>query len=230
MSETARFCSAGEPQSPAPRQTLRQGRRTKQPVLLPDPDGGGAEDIIEYDIKVSLLGNRLIRGYLSIPFGLFGALLVFLAVVGKGLKDNYAFWFVFLFMVISLIVILLIMEGAYDLHIRLDSKGVCIQTREKQAGRITAVVILNGLLGLFSSNSSSYTSGYAAMSQLDTYVVWRHIKKAAFFPHGPYIRVKAGIFAEDKADIFCTRENYAAVAQFVRRHLPKNAKLRGEPL
>lgn len=165
---------------------------------------------IEWDIKVPIFKNRLIISQLVLALGIPFALLLLMMII---MQAYYGAILIAVAFVLTFILVLIIFKGTYDLHIKIDGKGILYRNQNNQAKRIKKLSTLTFVMGFFTKNPSAAGAGLLAGSKTEIFVKWKSIKKIKYIEKQKLIMIK-GEFAQNIA-LFCMDENYGSVKKLI---------------
>jgi len=165
---------------------------------------------IEWDIKVPIFKNRLILKQLGLALGIpFGLLLIVMMIV----QAYYGAIMIAATLLLTLIIVMIVFRGTYDLHIKINEKGILYKNQNDQAKRIKSLSILTFIMGLFAKNPSSAGAGLLAGSRTELFIKWKSIRKTKYIDKQKLIMIKGG-FAQNIA-LFCTEENFSSIKKYI---------------
>lgn len=171
---------------------------------------------LKWERSVSLFSNLVIlKGLifaLVIPFGLLILIILWFSEGDLFHSDAiYALYLIGVLLVLTILIIIGIYGGKYSAGFIIDEKGILNYTQRKQAKKNKFINNLLILIGLFSRTPTATGLGLLAESKQEMFIPWNHIKKVRYYPKQYTIVIK-GRFAE-KVAVFCTKNNYAEVAE-----------------
>jgi hypothetical protein len=175
---------------------------------------------LQWEIYVPIFRNRYILKGLALAVGLpFGIVIAVIIITAKGdifgTDAKYALGLIVALFLLTFLLIMIVYGGKYAPGFIIDETGIVNYTQEKHAKRGK---IINGLavaLGLFSGNLTAAGAGMIAQSRQVVRLKWKSIRKVKYDPQRHTILVRGGFLK--KIAVFCTPENYAQVAAFVRQ-------------
>lgn len=173
------------------------------------------KEIMDWHISVPIFRNTVILKQLGIaigiPFGILALVIGFSS--GKSVYTLYALGLIGALLLFSWLLIMLIYRGKYDAEFVLDAKGVICRTQTGQAKKNRALNTLTVIMGLLAGKPAVTGAGLMAQSRQEVYMRWKNVTKVKYKPKSYVILLRAGWI--DNIALFCTRENYTAVEQFV---------------
>ncbi len=170
---------------------------------------------IDWTISVPIFRNPLIMKQLGLAIGIPAALVVILLLflTDRDVYTFYAislvaalFFFTWLFMMV-------VYRGKYDAEFALDEKGALCQTQPKQAQKNRIVNTLTVLVGFLSGKPATAGAGMLAATRQRVLLRWERLTKIKYYPRSHIILLRSGPM--DNIALFCTRDNYPMVEQFV---------------
>ncbi|MEL7588954.1 MAG: hypothetical protein AAGU19_19740 [Prolixibacteraceae bacterium] len=165
---------------------------------------------IEWNIRIPIFRNPVILRQLALAVGIpFGLLLVFLAIV----KAYEGLILVAGLLVLAYLFMLMTRGGKYDAGFSLDKTGIRNCTMKKQARKNRIINMLTVVAGFLSGKPAVAGAALLAQSRQDILVRWSSIKKVKMHTRTCTVMINAG-FGKNIA-VFCTPENYTAVASFI---------------
>ncbi|MGE4273644.1 MAG: hypothetical protein AB7E31_12360 [Desulfitobacterium sp.] len=162
--------------------------------------------IFKHSLIVKQLGLAI-----GIPFGLV-ALIIGLTS-GKSIYTLYALGLIAALLFFTWIFIMLIYRGRYEAEFVLDENGVLCRTQAKQQRINRRINTLTIVLGLLSGKPSVAGAGMLAQSRQEVFLQWQRISKVKRDPRRQVIILWSGRM--EQIALFCTRDNYLQVEQFV---------------
>lgn len=169
---------------------------------------------IEWNIRVPILRNSIIMKQIAIAIGIpFGLLILFLIIV----KAIYALVVIGALFLFTYLYILVVWGGKYDVGFQINNVGVHHFTLKSQAKKNFITNTITVILGLLSGKPAVSGAGMIAQSKQNVLIKWSSISKVKFIPKKKTVMIRAG-FTENIA-LFCTPENYTAVASFIQTKL-----------
>ena len=157
----------------------------------------------------------------GIPFGI---LIIILLIISW--NDPYAFYglgLIIAVLFLSWLFLRVVYRGKYDAEFILDGEGVLYQTELRQSKKNRIVNSLAVVLGLLSGKPTGAGAGILAGSREKVFLRWDRLTRVKYKPNSYTILLRAGM--AENIGVFCTRDNYHPVEQFVRektKHLPGN--------
>lgn len=169
---------------------------------------------IEWNIRVPILRNSIIMKQIAIAIGIpFGLLILFLIIV----KAIYALVVIGALFLFTYLYILVVWGGKYDVGFQINNVGIHHFTLKSQAKKNFITNTITVILGLLSGKPAVSGAGMIAQSKQNVLIKWSSISKVKFIPKKKTVMIRAG-FTENIA-LFCTPENYTAVASFIQTKL-----------
>ncbi len=177
---------------------------------------------LQWEILVPIFRNSFIlRGLgmaIGLPFGVLALVILFLSkgdIMGTDAK--YALALIGFILGLSFIVTIMVYGSYYAAGFILDEIGITNYTQEKQAKKNKAISRLAITLGLLRGNLAAVGTGLISESRQIMQINWDGVRKVFYYPKNNTIIVKGG-FAE-KIWVFCLKENYEEVSDFIRGHI-----------
>lgn len=170
---------------------------------------------IQWQISVSIIKNSVIVKQLGIAIGLpFGLVILIIGVnSGNSLDTLYALGLIGAMLLFTWLLIMAVYRGKYDTEFLLDDKGAVCRTQAKQARKNRIINTLTAVFGLISGKPAVAGAGILAQSRQEVFLRWSHITKVKYKARSLTILLRGG-WTEQIA-LFCTKENYTHVKQFV---------------
>lgn len=180
------------------------------------------QEQIQWKMNVPIFKNNLILKQLGLAIGIpFGILILFLIIVTKAsIYALYSVGIIIALLFLTWIFVLIIYGGKYNVEFSLDSKGVLSKTQANQRKKNKIINGLTFILGLLSKKPTVAGTSILAESRQEVFIPWKQISKVNYIAKTQTILLK-GDFAENIA-LFCTRDNYPIVEEFVIRKTQKN--------
>lgn len=169
-----------------------------------------------WQITVPIFRNSIILKQLGlalgIPFGLLAMIL--LLTSGKSIYTLYALGLIAALLFLTWLFMMVFYRGNYEAEFFLDEKGVLCRTQAGQQKKNRLVNFMALVMGLFSGKPTVAGAGLLAQSRQEVFLGWKQIRKVTYKPGSLSILMRGG-WTESIA-IFCTKENYPAVEQYVK--------------
>lgn len=179
---------------------------------------------MEWDIRVPIFRNRLIRRQLGLaiglPFGILALVLILVTKEGQWRYTLYALGFIGLLLVLTALLLLIVYGGKFHLVFFLNEKGISSGWHPDQRKRNHLINTLAFWGGLASGKPTVAGAGALAESRQETFIKWKSVRKINCDPTHFTVYVKGG-FGESAA-VFCTPENFSAAAAYIRNRIPHN--------
>lgn len=178
---------------------------------------------IEWEIGVPLATNRRMLGQMALAFGLAVVIaygLVAIALVAQGeWKALLPLAIAFAaagagFYVLGLLIMLLVFGNRMSMRFRVDSRGVAAIVVDRRARTLNRVAIVAGAL---TGKANVAGAGLIARSGEEVETGWPGIRNAVFDPRRQAIALRNRW--RTIVVLYCTRDNYDAVAAAVRANL-----------
>jgi hypothetical protein len=183
---------------------------------------------IQWERKVPFYKNRFIlRGILfsvGIPFGGMLALVIILLkgnIIGSDAKYIIAMIGVFSFL--CTLLALTLSCSRYAPGFIVDEEGIVNFIQKKQAKKNKVYNLILVIFGLFRGSYNTTGIGLAPQTKKVMKLEWKDMRKARYFPKQYAIMVKGG-FTETLV-VFCTKGNYEAVVQKIKKKMNPYAKI-----
>jgi len=194
------------------------GKELKEPAIE------NKKSCIKWETYIPLYTNPVILKDLGKAIGIpFGILILFLLWISKGdifgSDVKYAFFIIGLMFFLTFLLTIALYGGKYAPGFIVDDKGVTNYTQDKQRKRNK---LINGLLVFFGLMGGNYTAagaGFIADSRQVMKIHWKNVRYAKYDPKRHTIIIKGGI--AEKIAVFCTKENYSEVEEFIKMKLEK---------
>lgn len=195
-------------QSQAPRPT--SGEQAQGSVAAKQMPGK-----ISWNIGVPIFRNPVILKQLGLAIGIpFGLLTIILPLVsGKSVYTLYGLCLIAALFFFTWLFIMIVYRGRYEAEFVLDDKGALCRTQAGQAQKSRIVNALTVVLGLLSGKPAVAGAGILAQSKQQVFIRWNRLTRVKYRPRSHTILLRGG-WTENIA-LFCTRENYPGVEQFV---------------
>ncbi|MDD2362060.1 MAG: hypothetical protein PHV32_04825 [Eubacteriales bacterium] len=114
-----------------------------------------------WELKVPIFKNGLILKQMGIAIGIpFGVLILFLLFI----KAWYALILIGLTLLLTVLMILILFRGTYDVRYVINREGVSCHTQEKQQNRVRRLAFTTLILGLLRGNLTVAGAGLLADS------------------------------------------------------------------
>ncbi|MBI3097291.1 MAG: hypothetical protein HYY93_03460 [Planctomycetes bacterium] len=235
-----RFCSrcgvaagavaASVPASPPPALAMPAAPMPyPSPAAPPALPATAPADVLAWQIDVSVLGNRLMRGSLvkgclltaALSATLLGAIFGFssgepvVALQAAGL----AVAAVFVLFGLGFGGYLLLIGFYQPIAYRLDEDGVTMLNASRVAKGIHRTAVIAGLLG---GNLAVAAAGASAERSETRSCSWKEARTVEDHPSDLTLVVRGGLL--DTVQVFCTTENYAQVRNFILARTPHAAR------
>lgn len=174
---------------------------------------------LQWQIAVPIFRNTVILKQLGLAIGLpFGLLMLILLILGRGQQDTwYALGLIALLLVSTVLLVLLLYHGRYEVQFTLDQKGALGCTTPRWAKRSRAVNTATVVLGALSGKPAVMGAGVLAQQGQQVFLQWSHIETVTLHPKSSTILLRSGWM--QPLALFCTASNYPAVQQFVKTHI-----------
>lgn len=174
------------------------------------------EEKIQWQISVPIFKNNLILKQLALAIGIpFGILIFVLIVLTKGsMYTVYSVGMIIGLLVFTWIFILIVYRGKYDVEFLLDSKGLLYKNQGHQMKKNAIINGLTFFLALLSRKSTLAGTSILAQSKQEIFISWKEVTKIRYKANSKTILLKAGLL--DNMALFCTKENYSMVEEFIR--------------
>ncbi|MGI1660177.1 MAG: hypothetical protein ACRKFN_14650 [Desulfitobacterium sp.] len=170
---------------------------------------------ISWQSSVPIFKTGVIVKQLGFAVGIpFGLIALFIGLTsGKSNDTIYALGLVGALLFLSWIFVLLVYGGRYQVEFVLDEKVVLCRTQPKQHRINRTINTLTVMLGLLSGKPSVAGAGMLAESRQEVFLQWQRISKVKRDPRRQIIILWSGRM--EQIALFCTRDNYLQVEQFV---------------
>lgn len=170
---------------------------------------------LEWDIRVPIFKNSIIMKQIGLGIGIpFGILLTVLFIMSFSSRDSlYGLYLVLILLGLTVILVLILFNGTYDVSYKIDKEGITCRNQQKQTKRIKTMSKITFFAGLFTGNVTAAGAGLLAGSKTNSFIRWRNVRKFKHKPKNRAIMISDGYL--DNIAIFCTEENYEAVRDYV---------------
>ena len=169
-----------------------------------------AMDELRWEMRVPIFKNSLILKQMGVAIGIpFGTLILFLFII----KAWYALVLIGLTILLTLLIILLLFHGTYDVRYVINRQGVSCHTQNKQKKLVRRLAFITFFLGLLKTNPTSAGVALLSASGTDIHIAWNRIGKVKYMEQTKTIRLYGGY--GESITLFCTKENYIDV----KRHI-----------
>ena len=167
-------------------------------------------DELRWDLRVPIFKNSLLLKQMGIAIGIsFGALILFLFII----KAWYALILISLTILLTLLMILLLFRGTYDVRYVINRQGIYCHTQEKQKKLVRRLTFITCILGLLRANPTAAGAGLLSALGTDIHIPCNRIRKVKYMEQKKTIRLYGGY--GESITLFCTKENYIDV----KRHI-----------
>ncbi len=182
--------------------------------------------VVQWQNAVPIFRNTVILQQLGLAIGLpFGLLTVVLLLTGRGQQDTwYALGLIALLLVGTVLMILLLYHGRYEVQFTLDQKGALECSAPRWAKRSRAVNTATVVLGALSGKPAVMGAGVLAQQGQQVFLQWSHIETVTLHPKSNTILLRSGWM--QPLALFCTAANYPAVQQFVKSHVKPGCRIK----
>lgn len=171
-----------------------------------------AMDELRWEMRVPIFKNSLILKQMGVAIGIpFGTLILFLIII----KAWYALILIGLTLLLTIVLILLLFHGTYDVRYVINRQGISCHTQEKQKKLVRRLAFITFFLGLLRANPAAAGAGLLSASGTDIHIPWNRIRKVKYMEQKKTIRLYGGY--GESITMFCTKENYIDV----KRHIYK---------
>lgn len=156
---------------------------------------------------------------IGIPFGLVALIIMFTS--GRSVYTLYAMGLIGTLLLSTWLFIRVVYGGKYEVEYILDERGVVCRTQTKQGKKNRIINTLTVALGFLSGKPAVAGAGMLAQARQEVFLKWNGVRKAAYKPKSRTILLRGG-WTEHIA-LFCTKENYSMVEQFVMKREADNS-------
>lgn len=172
-------------------------------------------DKVEWLISVPIFRNSLILKQLGLALGIPFGIIILVIIFGsdRNIYTLYALSLIGLLLFLTWLLIMIVYRGKYDVEYLLDDRGAYCRTQKKQAKTSRRINGLTVALGLLSGKPSAAGAGMLAQSRQNQFLKWNSITKVKYKPKQDVIILRGGW--TENITLFCSKENYAQVAQVV---------------
>jgi len=122
----------------------------------------------------------------------------------------YALGLVGLIVFLVIIVLLVVYRSRYEVHFRIDSRGVSWTTRRGTRRKNAVINELLFFLGLFSGKPGAVGIALLGESQQTWSMSWKGVREVKVYPRQRVVMLKG---SWKKMHIYCTPENYETVVK-----------------
>jgi len=169
-----------------------------------------AMDELRWEMRVPIFKNSLILKQMGIAIGIpFGALILFLFII----KAWYALILIGLTILLTIVLILLLFRGTYDVRYVINQRGISCHTQEKQKKLVRRLAFITFFLGLLKINPTAAGAGLLSASGTDIHIPNNRIRKVKYMEQKKIIRIYGGY--GESITLFCKKENYIDVKRHV---------------
>ncbi len=184
------------------------------------------EDIISWDIDVSLLTNKHIAKQIVLVFSLailFTITIIFLIELFSGsITPDFLIALAKIFLLLTAIItvltilgVFLAMGNRYSYTFTLDpQKGISERPQTRQRSKNFIINSLLVLLGLLAKNPTAAGTGILSQSRQEQFVNWKSINAIKTDPRNRAITLKRN--RRTLMVVFCHPDNYETVAGLIR--------------
>ncbi len=174
-----------------------------------------------WQINVPIFKNILILKQMLIAIGIpFGAVILFLLfnAIRSGSKDAYyGIGLILLLFGSGIILLMVAFGGQYAVAFDMDEKGITCKSQDRYRKKSKVIGFLTVIFSIFSKNPTAAGAGILSQTRHTVRIKWSDIQKVKFYPKHRTILVKEN--ALNSLGIFCTKENYKAIENFVKQRL-----------
>lgn len=175
---------------------------------------------LQWEIYVPIFRNRYILRGLALAVGLpFGLVVAFIIIAAggdiAGTDAKYALLLLAALFLLTFLLIVIVYGGRYAPGFIVDETGIVNYTQAQHAKRNKVINGITVALGLFSGNLTASGAGMIAQSRQVARLKWGSVRNVKYDPKRHTILVQGGF--SEKIAVFCTPENYAQAAAFVRQ-------------
>lgn len=121
------------------------------------------------------------------------------------LKAYYGVLLILLTLFLTVILVLLVFRGSYDVRFVIDQKGILCANQTHQRKRVKRLSLITVLLGLIARNPTAAGAGMLSGTSTEVFIPWKRIRKVKHLEKQKSMMLYGG-FSENIA-VFCTREN-----------------------
>ena len=169
---------------------------------------------ITWENKVPILKNRLILKQLSfaigIPFGILVIIMFFL-------KAYYGILLIAVTMILTVVLVLLVFKGSYDVHYTINKKGSLCKNQPQQARNVKRLSAITVIFGIFARNPTVAGAGMLSISRTEVFIPWKRISKVKYLEKKKCILIYGG-FAENIA-LFYNKENFNNIRMIITERM-----------
>lgn len=171
---------------------------------------------MQWKISVPIFKQSLILKQLGLAIGIPIGILIFILVFVFERDRNtvYALSLIGLLFFITWLFIMVVYGGKYQVEFSLDAKGIYSKTQENQQKKNKLVNGLTVFLGLLSGKPAVAGAGTLAQSRQQVFLPWKQVTKVKYSPPERTILIKCGWV--DSVALFCTKDNFSDVQEFVK--------------
>ena len=190
------------------------------PPPTPTPAEPAADEAVAWQIDVSVLGNRFLRGGIikgCLVTTLLSALLLG-GIIGLASGElvpalqaaGLAVAGVFLLFGVGLLGFLVLVGFHQPIAYRLDGNGVAMLNASRVAKGIHRTAIIAGIL---TGKPAAAIAGISAQASETRFCAWNEARTVEDYPAELTMVVRGGMLST--IQVFCTPENYAQVRDFI---------------
>ncbi|HBH13363.1 MAG: hypothetical protein XD91_1617 [Clostridiales bacterium 38_11] len=174
-----------------------------------------------WQINVPIFKNILILKQLMIAIGIpFGIviLVLFFTSIGSGSRDAfYGIGLIILLMLVTAMFIMIVFGGKYAVEFEMDENGITCKSQEHYRQKSTIIGFLTIILSIFSKNPTTAGAGLLSQTKHVVRIRWSKIREIKFYPKYQTILIKED--ALSSLGIFCTKDNYTAIAAYIKNRV-----------
>ena len=122
----------------------------------------------------------------------------------------YALGLVGLVVFLVIIVLLIVYRGRYEVHFRIDKKGVSWTTRKRTRKKNAVINGLLFFLGLLSGKPGPVGSALLGEAQQNWSIQWKDVREVKVYPKQHVVMLKG---SWKKMPVYCTSENYETIVK-----------------
>lgn len=187
---------------------------------------GEDRNAFDYTITISNFNStylRWIAPLIILVAVMFGGLAIYIAVKNGA---SFATWFLAIIAVGIAAGVYLMLRGGHTMRNILNDTGVSNVTIGKQAKLAKSVAVAGVAAGIGTRSITALIAGLAATPQLYKVALWSETKKVTIIKKSRRVLICAdrlnGVF---KPTLWCTPDNFDAIATYVKMHMPESATL-----
>ena len=183
---------------------------------------------IQWERTVSIFRNRFVLRGILLALGIpFAGILLLLAILTKydifGADAKYVFFLIGIFAVLVVLLVITLFSGKFAPGFIVDDEGIINYSQQKPAKKNKLFNMFLIVFGLFRGSYAPAGTEFLSQTRQIVKIRWNNLRKVHYYPKQYTILVKGGF--TEKIILFCTKSNYAVVAQKVREKMDQYSKI-----